>query len=98
MTESQALEKHKDDCKRCSFKVCKMPDNCTECLQEIDIKAYEELLQYRKIGTVGEFQKSADVQKQVTEIVNRQLIAGKNNYKETYDCFYEIVKVVQDNY
>lgn len=42
--------------------------------------------------------KALEVKEKVTEIVNRQLIAGKNNYKEIYDCFYEIVKVVQDNY
>ena len=39
-----------------------------------------------------------EVKSKITEIVNRQLIAEKNNYKEIYDCFYEIVKVVQDNY
>lgn len=39
-----------------------------------------------------------DVKEQITEIVDRQLIAGKNNYKEISDCFYEIVKIVQENY
>lgn len=39
-----------------------------------------------------------ETNEKITEIVNRQLIAGKNNYKEIYNCFYEIVKVVQDNY
>lgn len=38
------------------------------------------------------------MKKDITDIVNRQLIAGKNNYKEIYDTFYEIVKVVQNNY
>lgn len=31
---------------------------------------------------------------EIKEIVNRQLIAGKNDYKETYDCFWEIAKIV----
>lgn len=39
-----------------------------------------------------------EANKKITEIVNRQLIAGKNNYKEIYNSFYEIVKVVQENY
>lgn len=58
----------------------------------------EEIQQYRAIGTVDEFQQALDVKKQVTEIVNSQLIAGKDNYKEVYASFYEIVKVIQDNY
>lgn len=62
------------------------------------IKALEEVQKYRIIGTVEEFRKSADLRKRVTEIVDRQLIAGKNNFKETYDCFWKIAKVVQDNY
>lgn len=41
---------------------------------------------------------AVEVKRKITEIVNRQLIAGKNNYKETNDCFYKIVKVIQDNY
>ena len=65
---------------------------------EIAIKALEELQQYRSIGTIEEFRKVKSVKQEVTEIVNRQLIAGKNNYREIYDCFHEIVKVVQDNY
>ena len=39
-----------------------------------------------------------EVNKKITEIVNRQLIAGKNNYKEIYNSFHEIAKVIQDNY
>lgn len=39
-----------------------------------------------------------EVNEKITEIVNRQLIARKNNYKEIYNSFYEIVKVVQENY
>lgn len=77
-----------------------------ECLADKEIEEvlkiakaeHEELQQYRSIGMVEEVKKSADVRNKVTEIVNRQLVAGKNNFKETYDCFWEIVKVVQENY
>lgn len=64
MEIKEALEKHKNDCGRCSFKVCKMPDNATECLQETDIKAYEELLQYQAIGTVEQFREAMEKQKE----------------------------------
>lgn len=75
-------------------------ENCKKEIQSCDvaIKAMEEVQKYRKIGTVEECRAAVDVKKKITEIVNRQLIAGKNNYKETNDCFYEIVKVIQDNY
>lgn len=49
-------------------------------------------------GTPEECGAAVEVKKEITEIVNRQLIAGKDNYKETYNCFYEIVKIIQDNY
>ena len=49
-------------------------------------------------GTPEECRAAKEVKKEITEIVNRQLIAGKDNYKETYNCFYEIVKIIQDNY
>lgn len=65
---------------------------------DIVIKALEEIQLYRSIGTIEECQKSVNVRKQVTEIVNQQLIAGNNNFKEIYDCFHEIANVVQDNY
>ena len=65
---------------------------------EIAIKSLEEIQKYCSIGTVEECQKAADVRNRVTEIVNRQLVAGKNDFKETYDCFWEIVKVIQDIY
>ena len=42
--------------------------------------------------------KALETNDKITEIVNRQLIAGKNNYKEIYNSFHEIAKVVQDNY
>lgn len=65
---------------------------------EVAIKALEEVQWYRKIGTPEECRAVMTVKKEVQEIVDRQLVAGKNNYKETYDCFWEIVKVVQANY
>lgn len=62
------------------------------------VQALEEVQQYRQIGTPEECRAAMTVKKEVQEIVDRQLVAGKNNYKETYDCFWEIVKVVQANY
>lgn len=75
-------------------------DGCIECAEEHErlAKWLEELQQYREIGTVEECRKAVEVKKGITEIVDRQLIAGKNNYKEVYDCFHEIVKNTQDNY
>lgn len=52
MTESEAYEKHKADCKRCTDEACKYG---IECLQGKDIDVYEELFKYRAIGTVEEF-------------------------------------------
>ena len=65
---------------------------------EIAIKALEEIQQYRAIGTINECMSANETKQKITEMINRQLIAGRNNYKEIYDCFYEIVKVIQDNY
>lgn len=58
----------------------------------------QKLLEYQKIGTIEECRKAVNVRCKTTEIVNRQLIAGKSNYKEIQNHFYEIVKVIQDNY
>ena len=52
----------------------------------------------RKIDAFNMGIKALEMQEKITEIVNRQLIAGNNNYKEIYDCFFELVKIVQDNY
>lgn len=57
-----------------------------------------EYAEYKKIGTVDECQEAREVKQKITEIINQQLIAGKDNYKEIYDCFYKIVKVIQDHY
>lgn len=62
------------------------------------IKAIEELEEYYVIGTVEECREAREVKQKITEIVNQQLIAGKNNYKEVYDCFYKIAKVIQEYY
>lgn len=72
-----------------------------EELQDMKNNYFEALSdwrQYRKIGTLEECRAAMTVKKEVQEIVNQQLIAGKNNYKETYDCFWKITKVVQANY
>ena len=99
MTENEAIKRIK--CKLREFGISakyggsvRMNENETN---EV-IGFLSELEQYRTIGTVGECKKFADVRKQVTEIVNRQLIAGKNNYKEVYSCFYEIADIIQNNY
>ena len=63
---------------------------------ELAVKDIKEIQQYRAIGTPEECRAAVEVKKEITEIVNRQLIAGKDNYKETYNCFYEIVKIIQD--
>lgn len=55
----------------------------------------EELKQYRAIGTVEECLEAVEMKRRIAEIVNQQLIAGKDNYKEVYNCFYDIVKVMQ---
>lgn len=52
MTENEALEKHKEDCRRCRDKACM---HGVDCLQKKDIEVYEELLAYRAIGTVEKF-------------------------------------------
>lgn len=55
MDYQEALEKHEKDCRRCREKICKYAIKKFLCLQEIDIKAYEELMSYRRIGTLDEF-------------------------------------------
>lgn len=65
---------------------------------EVAKTAIEEIQQYRAVGTVEECREAREIKKKITEIVNQQLIAGKDNYKEVYSCFYDIVKVIQDSY
>ena len=52
MTDEEALEKHKEDCRRCKDKAC---ERNIQCLQKKDIEIYEEIQQYRAIGSVSEF-------------------------------------------
>lgn len=58
-------------------------------------KLQKELEAYRAIGAVEECWEAIKIKKDVTENVNMQLIAGKNNYKEVYDSFYKIAAIVQ---
>lgn len=56
-------------------------------------KVIDEWVDFKEIGTVEECRKAVDVRKRVQEIADGQLIAGKNNYGEVYDCFRKTVKV-----
>ena len=97
MTEQEAIK----EVKRWTNILMSAGSKCvseTAEAQDKAIKALEEVEQYRAIGTPEECRAAVEVKKEITEIVNRQLIAGKDNYKETYNCFYEIVKIIQDNY
>lgn len=47
-----------------------------------------ELEKYRAIG------KAREIERGITEIVNQQLIAGKDDCKEVYSCFYDIAKAI----
>lgn len=62
---------------------------------EAAINALEEIQHYRAIGTVKKFRDIMEINRKITDIVNQQLIAGKDNYKEVYSCFYDIVRIVQ---
>lgn len=95
MTEQEAIKEFEERLAIADFK-----DDIPEYYEamELAVKSLEEIQQYRAIGTPEECRAAVNVKKEITEIVNRQLIAGKNNYKETYNCFYEIVKIIQDNY
>lgn len=55
MTENEALEEHKKDCKRCRDKAC---THGWDCLQKKDIEVYEELERYRAIGTVEGYERA----------------------------------------
>lgn len=57
------------------------------------LEMMDEHKQYCQLGTVEECRKAVDARKRVQEIADGQLIAGKNNYGEVYDCFRKIVKV-----
>ena len=105
MNENEAVyclkadsESHSEVCEECDLHGLVGCDHCQNDAIEIAIKALEEVQQYRAIGTPEECRAAVTVKSKVQEIVDRQLVAGKNNYKEIYNCFWEIVKVVQENY
>lgn len=74
MTENEALEKHKEDCKKCWDKAC---EHNIQCLQKKDIEVYEELQKYRAIGTIDEF-------KALKEKNEPKKAIGKRKYDEAY--------------
>lgn len=66
MDYQEAMEKHKKDCRICREKIYKHAIKKFSCLQEIDIKAYEELMSYRRIGTLEEVREAVEKQKAKT--------------------------------
>lgn len=91
-------ERYPEVCKECQLYGEVGCDHCYDDVNDVAIQALKENQTYRAIGTIEEFKNLKEFKKTITEIVNSQLIAGKNNYKEIYDCFQKIAKVVQDNY
>lgn len=71
--------------------ICHNCDHKDEYIEELEA----EIEEYRAIGTVEECRVAVEMKRRIAEIVNQQLIAGKDNYKEVYNCFYDIVKVMQ---
>lgn len=63
MDYQEAMEKHEKDCRRCREKIYKHAIKKFSCLQEIDIKAYEELMSYRQIGTLDEVREAVEKRK-----------------------------------
>ncbi len=92
MTENEAIKELKQN--------IEMPfgSDISNEASETAIKALEEIQQYRSIGTIEKCREAREVKHEITEIINQQLIAGKNNYKEVCGCFYDIAKVIQDHY
>lgn len=96
MTESEAIAK----CQSCNNycpqaeMACEIAKGRMYATNEL-VKCQKELEQYRAIGTVSEFNQLKEINEKITEAVNGQLIAGKNNYKEAYECFHKIVDIVQ---
>lgn len=83
MDYKEALEKHKKDCRRCREKICKYTIKKISCLQEVDIKAYEELMSYRRIGTLEEVREAMEKQK-----AKKPKDVGTEGYRytDTYRC------------
>lgn len=98
MTEYEAIKRMRYRIDTVTDVIGKSVDGRVYEDMEMAIKALEEIQQYQSIGTVEECQDAMEVKQKITEIVNQQLIAGKDNYKEVYSCFYDIVRVIQRSY
>ena len=98
MTENEAIARMKYRIKTATDNIGKGIDGKAYEDMKMAIKALEEIQKYRAIGTVEECRETIKIKQKITEIVNQQLIAGKDNYKEVYSCFYDIVRVVQNCY
>lgn len=62
-------------------------------LESMAQKAHDDL----DYDTMSAISTSIDQMRQldsIKEIVNTQLIAGKNHYKETHECFLKIANVI----
>ncbi len=83
-----------------TMSMCGDIEQCKRNNQAISlaVTALQEIQQYRAIGTVEECLEAREIKQKITEMVNQQLIAGKDNYKEIYSCFYEIVRIIQNHY
>lgn len=69
MDYQEAMERHKKDCRRCRERICEYNSRNFSCLQNTDIKAYEELIQYKQLGTLEEVRKTMEKQKEKKPII-----------------------------
>lgn len=98
MTENEAIARMKYRIDTATDIAGKGSDGKAYEDMEMAIKALQEIQQYRAIGTVNECREAVKVKDKIEEIANQQLIAGKDSYKECYDCFYKIVKAIQNSH
>lgn len=102
MAENELIEIIKNHCVDCEHNAgieCFArgeEEKCWEVKQRL-IMSLRNIQEYQAIGTIDECRIAKEIRQKITETVNRYLIEGRNNYKEIYNCFYEIVKVIQDN-
>lgn len=98
MTENEAIKILEE--RYLTMSMCGDIEQCKRNNQAISsaVTALQEIQQYRAIGTVEECLEAMEIKHKITEMVNQQLIAGKNNYKEIYSCFYDIARIVQNHY